>query len=394
MSLDGTHIIVKPSGTSHSDLLDSLGAMRALGNSPRYIALMGEWGCLLNDDHIKETLYKTGLDYEHLPGWGAGSRNIPSYVTTLPAWRQPALYHLFLRFKYGTKPGELLWSSFFDPTFGSWNPLQTTVPLVHAMKGLSLMGEFHFGPEFKNWLGETCSLLEDKSLALRFGEKVLYLQSVRALLRFSTIMRMEGAGVNGDPAASPFSDDPANTIENTRALLPALLAHLYKIENIQDAKLNYDQLAIQAGLVTNLQLTAHTTAPGKSAIKRKVSVDFEDHNETGSRSSSPTPLGRPSSPASSAPKPLGQKDSRTKVPPICFRHLRAELGDKNRSGKVCAPCVPRGGGPCPSTHFKLSSWTQTEVIKKVTNVPVDAAGDKDRVLTLLKAASPALFKQS
>jgi hypothetical protein len=43
------------------------------------------------------------------------------------------------------------------------------------MKGLSLMAEFHFGPEYKDWLGETCSLLEDKALALRFGEKVLLL---------------------------------------------------------------------------------------------------------------------------------------------------------------------------------------------------------------------------
>ena len=320
LSLDGTHTIVKPSGTTHSDLLDSLGAMRALGFSPRYIALFGEYGCIVNDDHIKNTLYQAGLDFEHLPGWCAGSRNISSYVTNLPVWRQPALYRLFLRFKYGTKPGELLWSSFLDPNYGSWNPLQTTVPLVHALKGVSSMAEFHFGPEFKDWLSETCSLLEDRALALKFGEKVLYLQSVRALLRFSTIMRLEGAGVHGDPAASPFSDDPDNTVETTRALLPALLAQHYQLDNIQDAKLNYDQLAVQAGLVTPFGQAA---APGKSAIKRKAAVEFEDYDDTGSRSSSPGLPGRSSSPAPAAAKPLGQKDSRTKVPPICFRHLRS-----------------------------------------------------------------------
>ena len=276
MSLDGTHVIVKPSGTSHSDLLDSLGAMRSLGFSPRYIAFFGEYGCLINDQHIKDLLYNTGLDFEHLPGWCAGARNISSYVTTLPVWRQPALYRLFLRFKYGTKPGELLWSSFFDSTYGQWNPLLTTVPLVHAMKGLSWMAEFHFGPEFKDWLGDACSLLEDRGLTLRFGAKVLYLQSVRALLRFSAIMRLEGAGVNGDPAASQFSNDPTNTVETSRALLPELLAHLYLIENIQDAKLNYDQLAVQAGLVTPAG-QAPAAAPLKSALtKRKAAAGDKD----------------------------------------------------------------------------------------------------------------------
>jgi hypothetical protein len=259
------------------------------------------------------------------------------------------------------------------------------------MKGLSWMAEFHFGPEFKDWLADTCSLLEDRALALRFGAKVLYLQSVRALLRFSAIMRLEGAGVNGDAAASQFSNDPTNTVETSRALLPELLAHLYRIENIQDAKLNYDQLAVQAGLVIPVEQAA---APLKSALtKRKAAVEFDDYDDSVSRSSSPAPPSRSSSPAPAAPRPLGQKDSRAKVPPICFRHLRAELGDKNRTGKICAPCVPRGGGPCPSTHFTLSSWTQAEMIYKVNKLPADAAGDKDRVLTLLKAAPSTLFKQ-
>ena len=219
---------------------------------------------------------------------------------------------------------------------------------------------------------------------MRFGAKVLYLQSVRALLRFSAIMRLEGAGVNGDAAASQFLDEPTNTVENSRALLPDLLAHLYLIENIQDAKLNYDQLAVQAGLVIPVGQAA-AAAPLKSALtKRKAAVEFDDYDDSLSRSSSPVPPSRSSSPAPAAPRPLGRK---------CFRHLCSELRDKNRQGKICSPCHPRGGGPCPSTHFTLSSWTQAEMIHKVNKLPADAAGDKDRVLALLKPAPSTLFKQ-
>ena len=396
MSSDGTHIIVKPANISLSDLLDSLGLMRALGNSPRYEAFMGKHGCVIDNLRIKGILEKSGLDFEHPPAWLAGSRNIVAHVTPLPVFKDPNLYALFLRFKYAAGPGCLLWASFLDPSHGPWNPEVSTAPLVSAMKGLSLMAELHFGPTFRDWLRDIYSRLEDRDLSLKFGPAVLYLQTVRALLRFSSIMRLEGSGVNGDEAASAFGaqlEDPVHSVGVTLELLPRLLQELFTDSSILQAKLNYDLLMVRVGLTSTSRNAASAAAPAKSSLKRTSSVVFDEaeYSPGHSGSSSPEPRGSPSSPK--AQKPLGKKDGRSKVPPICFRHLRAELGDKNRGGKLCPPCQPRGDSPCPSTHFMLRSWTRGDLLQRVSNAPADPNGEKDRVLTLLKDASPSKFKQ-
>jgi len=396
MSSDGTHTIVKPANLSLSDLLDSLGLMRALGNSPRYEAFMGKHGCVIDDPRIKAILAKSGLDFEYQPAWLAGSRNIVAHVTPLPAFRDSHLYALFLRFKYEAGPGCLLWSSFLDPSHGPWNPEVSTAPLVSAMKGMSLMAELHFGPSFRDWLRDIYSRLEDRDLSLQFGPAVLYLQTVRALLRFSTIMRLEGSGANGDPAASAFGEqpeDPVHSVEVTHDLLPMLLRELFTESSILQAKLSYDLLMVRVGLTSAIRNAASAAAPSKPSLKRKGSVGFDETEDSPGHSGTSSPAPRGSSPTPKSQKQLGQKDSRSKVPPICFRHLRAELGDKNRAGKLCPPCVPRGESPCPSTHFKLTSWTRGDLIQKVSNAPADANGEKDRVLTLLKDASSSKFKQ-